>query len=215
MNVWTAVLQKINIFRSFVAHSKARTMYFTSDLLFKHHNIYTQIQSRVVCAHIWRTILISTNTHHFTLLFLFVEGGQHISHHWLTLRAHILHHWHHHIICRGKGSIVEGCDECKKVSNIFGGVGVVIKQFNLSKFNWKIFDVVCCHQMRMKLCTLNQISNMQLNCECVCVFGGKMFEEENVRENTCVQRCTILSDGYLVFFLNANEFMQWRFLRSW
>lgn len=70
MNVWTAVLQKknhTNIFRSFAAHSKAQTMYFTSDLLSQQHNIFTQIQSRAVCMRVFEQQFWYQQTHPISL----------------------------------------------------------------------------------------------------------------------------------------------------
>lgn len=184
MNVWTAVLQK-NKYISFICgtfQSANNVLY--QRLTFPNNTTFTP-RSKVgssACLCLNNNFDINKHTHHFTLFYLSREADIfHIiaSH----SEAHILHHWHHHIICWGRGSSVEARGDGTKVSYIFGGVEVVIKQFNLSKFNWKIFDVCVLPPNANEIIHWNkQICNWIVREP---VFGAKAFKEENVRENTC------------------------------
>lgn len=144
MNVWTAVLQKKKSYKyiSFICGTfQSANNVLHQRLTFPTtQHFHPDPKSGCVRACIWTTILISTNTPHFTLFYLPREASI----------FHIIASHAEHIFCIiditisfvGAGAAVSRVVVMvKRVGYIFGGVENVIKQFNLSKFNWKIFDV--------------------------------------------------------------------------
>lgn len=104
----------IQIYFVHLRHIPKRKQCISPATYFPNNTTFSPRSKVGLCACVYLNNNFDINKHTPFHSFLFAEGGQHISHHCLTRRAHILHHWHHHIICRGRGSSVEGCGDGKK-----------------------------------------------------------------------------------------------------